>query len=120
MTNDVAVGLERHEVERAVRRRSRIERRARRARQKFDAVVIAFIEELYEKFRSNPDSVSASWREFFHDYQPQLAEDLDFAPPSPTPAQERPRAAAPTRIFHPPRSCSAQMIRPSAAARGCE
>ena len=24
---------------------------------------IAFIEELYEKFRSNPDSVSASWRE---------------------------------------------------------
>ncbi len=29
---------------------------------------IAFIEELYERYRANPDSVSASWREFFHDY----------------------------------------------------
>jgi 2-oxoglutarate decarboxylase len=58
---------------------------------------IAFIEELYEKFRSNPDSVSASWREFFRDYEPQLAEDVDFTPPPPpTPAEERPRAAAPT------------------------
>src|SRR5262245_26852469 len=26
---------------------------------------IAFIEELYERYRANPDSVSASWREFF-------------------------------------------------------
>jgi hypothetical protein len=33
---------------------------------------IAFIEELYEKFRSDPQSVSASWREFFEDYDPQL------------------------------------------------
>src|SRR5437016_14655089 len=29
---------------------------------------IAFIEELYERYRANPDSVSASWREFFGDY----------------------------------------------------
>ena len=29
---------------------------------------IAFIEELYERYRANPDSVSPSWREFFHDY----------------------------------------------------
>src|SRR5258708_31604742 len=62
---------------------------------------IAFIEELYERYRSNPDSVSASWREFFHDYQPQfeedLAEDLEeeravAAQPHATP----PTAAAPT------------------------
>src|SRR5215212_974169 len=33
---------------------------------------IAFIEELYEKYRTNPEMVSASWREFFHDYQPQV------------------------------------------------
>src|SRR5438105_10599849 len=32
---------------------------------------IAFIEELYEKYRSDPNSVSTSWREFFHDYQPE-------------------------------------------------
>src|SRR5712692_8019985 len=37
---------------------------------------IAFIEELYERYRANPESVSASWREFFHDYQPQFEEDL--------------------------------------------
>ncbi|HEX8407726.1 MAG TPA: multifunctional oxoglutarate decarboxylase/oxoglutarate dehydrogenase thiamine pyrophosphate-binding subunit/dihydrolipoyllysine-residue succinyltransferase subunit [Thermoanaerobaculia bacterium] len=36
---------------------------------------IAFIEELYEKFRTDPHSVSASWREFFADYEPQLGEE---------------------------------------------
>ena len=36
---------------------------------------IAFIEELYDKYRQNPLSVSASWREFFQDYEPQP--DLD-------------------------------------------
>src|SRR5260221_12763522 len=36
----------------------------------------AFIEELYERFRANPESVSASWREFFHDYEPQFAEEF--------------------------------------------
>src|SRR5437660_11857989 len=30
---------------------------------------IAFIEELYEKYRTDPDSVSPSWREFFRDFQ---------------------------------------------------
>jgi 2-oxoglutarate decarboxylase len=38
---------------------------------------IAFIEELYEKYRNDPASVSASWREFFHDYQPQLEEEFE-------------------------------------------
>jgi 2-oxoglutarate dehydrogenase E1 component len=38
---------------------------------------IAFIEELYEKYRNDPAAVSASWREFFHDYEPQLAEELE-------------------------------------------
>ncbi|HVS30398.1 MAG TPA: multifunctional oxoglutarate decarboxylase/oxoglutarate dehydrogenase thiamine pyrophosphate-binding subunit/dihydrolipoyllysine-residue succinyltransferase subunit [Thermoanaerobaculia bacterium] len=36
---------------------------------------IAFIEELYEKYRSDPNNVSASWREFFEDYQPLVAEE---------------------------------------------
>src|SRR5205823_6107884 len=38
---------------------------------------IAFIEELYEKYRNDPSAVSASWREFFHDYEPELAEELE-------------------------------------------
>jgi 2-oxoglutarate decarboxylase len=37
---------------------------------------IAFIEELYERYRIDPASVSASWREFFADYQPQLEEEF--------------------------------------------
>jgi 2-oxoglutarate decarboxylase len=36
---------------------------------------IAFIEELHEKFLSDPTSVSASWREFFEDYVPQIDEE---------------------------------------------
>ena len=38
---------------------------------------IAFIEELYEKFRTDPQSVSASWREFFEDYTPPAEEEED-------------------------------------------
>ena len=53
---------------------------------------IAFIEELYEKFRADPDSVSPSWRDFFRDYEPQLEEELEEAPAAPQP--EPPRAAA--------------------------
>src|SRR3954464_15045349 len=45
---------------------------------------IAFIEELYEKWRMNPDSVSASWREFFADYEPPADEEEErVAPPTP-------------------------------------
>ena len=38
---------------------------------------IAFIEELYEKYRNDPGSVSASWREFFADYDPAEEEEHD-------------------------------------------
>ncbi|HEX8153473.1 MAG TPA: multifunctional oxoglutarate decarboxylase/oxoglutarate dehydrogenase thiamine pyrophosphate-binding subunit/dihydrolipoyllysine-residue succinyltransferase subunit, partial [Thermoanaerobaculia bacterium] len=38
---------------------------------------IAFIEELYEKYRNDPDAVSASWREFFRDYEPQFDEESE-------------------------------------------
>ena len=46
---------------------------------------IAFIEELREKFIADPESVSASWREFFTDYQPP-ADDADEDPPATTAA----------------------------------
>src|SRR5262245_13734350 len=47
---------------------------------------IAFIEELYEKYRSEPNSVSASWREFFRDFQPEETEHTDGGPkPAATP-----------------------------------
>jgi 2-oxoglutarate dehydrogenase E1 component len=41
----------------------------------------AFIEDLYERYRANPDAVSASWREFFHDYEPQLQAEEEEAEP---------------------------------------
>ena len=31
----------------------------------------AFIEDLYERYRANPESVSTSWREFFRDPRPE-------------------------------------------------
>src|ERR1019366_10151054 len=59
----------------------------------------AFIEDLYESYRANPDSVSASWREFFQDYEPRFEEEFEeeieeqkaavagsFASIAPTPA----------------------------------
>src|SRR5712664_1906907 len=49
----------------------------------------AFIEDLYERYRANPDSVSASWREFFHDYEPRFEEEFEEE------AAEQQQAAAP-------------------------
>ncbi len=37
---------------------------------------IAFIEELYEKYLHDPSSVSASWQEFFEDYEPVLEDEF--------------------------------------------
>jgi 2-oxoglutarate dehydrogenase E1 component len=37
----------------------------------------AFIEELYERYRANPESVSTSWQEFFHDYEPRFEEEFE-------------------------------------------
>ena len=37
----------------------------------------AFIEDLYERYRANPDSVSTSWQEFFHDYEPRFEEEFE-------------------------------------------
>src|SRR5438046_3727278 len=49
---------------------------------------IAFIEELYEKYRTDPDSVSPSWREFFRDFQdPDVTPAASPAvPPAASPA----------------------------------
>jgi 2-oxoglutarate dehydrogenase E1 component len=37
----------------------------------------AFIEDLYESYRANPESVSTSWREFFQDYEPRFEEEFE-------------------------------------------
>src|SRR2546426_9836846 len=82
---------------------------------------IAFIEELYEKYRANPDSVSASWREFFHDYQPQFEEDLaevvnatPLPTPAPRPATPPPPPSRPTPVPPPPSTGNAVPLRGAA------
>ncbi len=69
---------------------------------------IAFIEELYEKWRVNPDSVSASWREFFQDYEPPADEDPEGVgqapspvPPAPSPVPPAPAPVAPAPAARP-------------------
>src|SRR5437867_1550440 len=51
---------------------------------------IAFIEELYEKFRANPDSVSASWREFFGEYSEGTQASLPALSEAEAPAPRHP------------------------------
>ncbi|MFP5246363.1 MAG: 2-oxo acid dehydrogenase subunit E2, partial [Thermoanaerobaculia bacterium] len=93
---------------------------------------IAFIEELYEKFRTDPQSVSASWREFFEDYQPQLEEEEEVeervaavsagrtttiaAPaPAPVPAPAAPRPTPVPAPAPPPTSGTPVALRGAAS-----
>ena len=56
------------------------------------------VEEMFEKYRSDPGAVSESWREFFADYRP--AAPVSNAAPAPAPATSRP--AAPPAPAGPP------------------
>jgi len=52
------------------------------------------VEELYKKFRSDPDSVSPAWREFFRDYEsidPVGVRQAPQAPPLPKPVAAAPQ-----------------------------
>ncbi|HJT18398.1 MAG TPA: multifunctional oxoglutarate decarboxylase/oxoglutarate dehydrogenase thiamine pyrophosphate-binding subunit/dihydrolipoyllysine-residue succinyltransferase subunit, partial [Thermoanaerobaculia bacterium] len=73
---------------------------------------IAFIEELYEKYRSDPNSVSNSWREFFHDFQPE-EEGTPASLPAGAPASE-PAAPAPRPVPVPQTAPNATPLRGAA------
>ena len=67
---------------------------------------IAFIEELYEKYRTDPASVSASWREFFAGYEPPAGEEEEEVSAArtletPQPAAPPPPAPRPTPVPSP-------------------
>src|SRR5205814_7707740 len=66
---------------------------------------IAFIEELYEKYRTDPDSVSPSWREFFRDFQ-----DPDVTPAA-SPAVPPAASPAPSPVPVAPASPNATPLR---------
>jgi multifunctional 2-oxoglutarate metabolism enzyme len=44
------------------------------------------VEEMYEQYRADPDSVGESWREFFEDYRSVTAAAHPQTTPSPAPA----------------------------------
>lgn len=75
---------------------------------------IAFIEELWEKFRNDPNSVSVSWREFFQDYEPQLT--AEFAEDEQPAQQEQPASVAATAAAAQPAAQAAPTPRPAAPA----
>jgi 2-oxoglutarate decarboxylase len=70
---------------------------------------IAFIEELYEKYRTDPTSVSSSWREFFADYEPQLGDEEEDV-------EERVAAVAGAPAFAPQAAVTAAAPAPKPAA----
>ncbi len=51
------------------------------------------VEEMYEQYRADPDSVGASWREFFEDYRSVTAA---AHPPAPVVVEQAPAPPAPT------------------------
>src|SRR5262245_56300120 len=59
------------------------------------------IDEMYRRFREDPDSVGEAWKEFFEDFTPALGgdggaptEELRAASPHPTPPSAPPPAAS--------------------------
>ena len=40
------------------------------------------VDDMYEEYRSDPSSVSESWREFFADYTPPRSHGVDSVPAS--------------------------------------
>ena len=54
------------------------------------------VDEMYEQFRADPNSVSESWREFLADYKPGAVTIAPAPAPSPAPAPPAPPAPAAT------------------------
>jgi 2-oxoglutarate dehydrogenase E1 component len=89
------------------------------------------VEEMYEQFRTDPDSVSVTWREFFDDYKPMspqasapaampapAAEAAPAAPPAPAPAAPVPAPAPATAAAETaaPETAAPEMTAPAAKA----
>src|SRR5258706_9830059 len=55
------------------------------------------VDDMYERYVADPDSVGESWKEFFADYKPELRTGQVPAidPPAPPPAPAPPKPAAP-------------------------
>ncbi|CAB4362575.1 MAG: multifunctional oxoglutarate decarboxylase/oxoglutarate dehydrogenase thiamine pyrophosphate-binding subunit/dihydrolipoyllysine-residue succinyltransferase subunit [Actinobacteria bacterium] len=56
------------------------------------------VEEMFEQFRSDPDSVSPTWREFFDDYKPLVQAPVVTVPSVPPAAGSAAATAAPVAV----------------------
>src|SRR3954451_7155652 len=72
------------------------------------------VEEMYEQYRADPDSVGESWREFFEDYRSMTAAAHPELAPQPAPAEPVPaEQAVPTAT---PAAAPAPAVTPAATA----
>src|SRR4051794_31306622 len=75
---------------------------------------IAFIEELYEKYRANPDSVDARWREFFQGSEFQEEEERETVAlsgaPEPAPAPRPTAVPSPQGNATPLRGAASKIV----------
>jgi 2-oxoglutarate dehydrogenase E1 component len=71
---------------------------------------IAFIEELYDQYRANPESVSASWREFFGDNNVEAG----FSRPAEDDGRLKPAAPQPAATPAPPKPTQVPSLAPGA------
>lgn len=73
------------------------------------------VEEMYERYLSDPTSVDAAWHEFFTDYKPGEASANGAAPaarPEPAPQQ----ATQPAQVTRPAKPATTPAVRPEPAA----
>ena len=78
------------------------------------------VEDMYERYQSDPGSVSASWQEFFADYRPvSVATPPSAAPTTPTPPAVSPVGTTPAPAPSPAVGApTAAAARPAPAAAG--
>ena len=57
------------------------------------------VEDLYERYRQDPESIPERWRKYFTEHPPDG--NGNGAPPSPAPASEAPAAEAPVSAVPP-------------------
>jgi 2-oxoglutarate dehydrogenase E1 component len=79
------------------------------------------VEDMYDRFRADPSSVSESWREFFADYRPAATAAAPVATPAPVPSPAATPLSPPTAgapVVSPPADASGEPATPLRGAAG--
>src|ERR1700679_796362 len=68
------------------------------------------VDDMYDRFLADPDSVSDSWREFFADYRPAPVPAPQPQTPAPAPAAKEPETGAAAPAATPLRGAAARTV----------